>query len=159
MLRQHGGLMPNSFKNTWWIYLLIVSGGITFFLSLHSNKTQNDQGVMLNDIFLRKSNHVPSTPPAPPAPPAVIMTRPIVGHETGFTIQVYSFQDKKRAEKVLQSLKNSGYQAFLSESDLGEKGVWYRVRVGGIGDEAAAHKMLDDIRKKYNSGIILKPKS
>ena len=44
-------------------------------------------------------------------------------------------------------------------SDLGKKGVWWRVSIGGIADEAAARKMLDDIRKNYNSGFILKPKN
>ena len=74
-------------------------------------------------------------------------------------IQVYSFQDRNRAEGALQALKNNGYHAFLVTSDLGEKGVWYRVRVGGISDEAAAHKTLEDIRKNYNSGFILKPRT
>ncbi len=142
--------MPNSFKNTWWIFLLIVAGGIIFFLSLHPNKPQGDRGVVLNDIFPKKAD---------PVPPMAIVTSPVNGHEAGFTIQVYSFQDRNRAETALQALKNSGYQAFLMMSDLGEKGVWYRVRVGGIADEAAARKMLDEIRKNYNSGFILKPKS
>ena len=127
--------MPNSFKNTWWIFLLIVAGGIIFFLSLRPNKPQSDQGVVLNDIFPKKAE---SLPPA------------------GFTIQVYSFQDKNRAEASLQVLKNNGYKAFLAMSDLGKKGVWYRVRIGGIANEAAATKMLDEIRKNYNSGFILK---
>ena len=156
--------MPSSFKNTWWIYLLIIAGGIIFFLSMHPNKPQSDQGVVLNDIFhqqiARTELGTPSVPvkKADPVPPMAIVTSPVDGREAGFTIQVYSFQDKNRAERALQALKNSGYQAFLIMSDLGEKGIWYRVRVGGIADEAAAHKMLDDIRKNYNSGFILKPK-
>ncbi len=140
--------MGGSFKNTWWIFLLIVAGGIIFFLSLHPQKPQSDQGVVLKDIFPKKADSVP---------PMAIVTSPVDGHEAGFTIQVYSFQDKNRAETALQALKNSGYQAFLIMSDLGEKGVWWRVRVGGIADEAAARKMLDEIRKNYNSGVILKP--
>ncbi len=142
--------MPNSFKNTWWIYFLIVAGGIIFFLSLHPPQPQGDQGVVLNDIFHQKADPVPSM---------AMVTSPVEGHEAGFTIQVYSFQDKNRAERALQALKNNGYQAFLIMSDLGEKGVWWRVRVGGIGDEAAARKMLDEIRKNYNSGVILKSKN
>ena len=130
--------MPNSFKNTWWIFLLIVAGGIIFFLSSRPNKPQSDQGVVLKDIFPKKAD---ALPPA------------------GFTIQVYSFQDKNRAEIALQALKNRGYQAFMIISVLGEKKVWYRVRIGGIADEAAARKMLDEIRKNYNSGFILNPKN
>ena len=89
----------------------------------------------------------------------VIETSPVGGREAGFTIQVYSFQDKNRAEAALLSLKNSGYQAFLIKTDIGKSRTWYRVRVGGIADEVAAHKMLEEIRKNYNSGFILKPKN
>ena len=159
--------MPNSFKkNTWWILILIVAGGTIFFMSLRPNQPQGDQGVILKDIFHQQmakteSGNTPSisAKKADPVPPMAIVTSPVDGHEAGFTIQVYSFQDKNRAETALQTLKNSGYQAFLIMSDLGEKGIWYRVRVGSIKDEAVARKMLDEIRKNYNSGFILKPKS
>jgi len=156
--------MGNFIKNTWWIILLILAGSFIFFLSLHQAKTQTDQGLVLNDIFHQQavkteSGNNPSVPlkKADPVPPMAIVTSPVNGQEAGFTIQVYSFQDKNRAEVALQALKNSGYQAFLIMSDLGEKGVWYRVRVGGIPDGDAAKKMLDEIRKNYNSGFILKP--
>ena len=142
--------MANLSKNTVLIFLLIAAGGVILFLSFPFSRPQNDQGVVLKDIF----------PPqkAEPLPPMVIETNTAGGHGAGFTIQVYSFQDKNRAENALKALKNRGYQAFLIMSDLGPKGTWYRVRVGGIMDAAAAHKMLDDIRKNYNSGFILKPK-
>lgn len=139
--------MGNSFKNTWWIFLLVAAGGVIFFLSLQPHKIQGDGGVALKDISHRKVD---------PVPPMAIVTSLVDGHEAGFAIQVYSFQDANRAQAALQSLKNRGYQAFLVVSDLGEKGVFHRVRVGGIADEASARKMLEEIRKNYNSGFILK---
>jgi len=158
--------MLNSIKNTWWIFLLIMAAGAVYFLSLHPSKPHNDQGVVLNDIFHQQSpqtetgNKLNGSPvKADPVPPMAIVTSPVDGHEAGFNIQVYSFQDKNRAQTALEALKNSGYQAFLIISDLGEKGTWYRIRIGGIKDEAAAHEMLNEIRKNYNSGFILKPKS
>jgi len=158
--------MGNLFKNFWWVFILIVAGAVIFLISMSPRKTETDQGVVLNDIFHQQAprtetGNSQSLPPkkADPVPPMAIVTSPVDGHEAGFTIQVYSFQDKNRAETALQALKNNGYQAFLIMSDLGEKGTWYRVRVGGIADEAAAHKMLDEIRKNYNSGFILKPKN
>ena len=159
--------MADSNKSTWWIVLLIVAGGIVFFLmSMHPNKPQVDQGLVLNDIFHQQTAKTESgnasavsPPKADPVPPLAIVTSPVDGKEAGFTIQVYSFQDKNRAETALQALKNSGYQAILIISDLGEKGTWYRVRIDGIADEAAARKMLEEIRKNYNSGFILKPKN
>ena len=140
--------MDNLFKNIWWIILLIAAGGIILFLSFRPNQPQGDQGVVLKDILHQ-------APKAAPMPPMVIETSPVSGHEAGFTIQVYSFQDKNRAEAALQTLTNSGYKAFLITSALGNNRVWYRVRVGGIPDEAAAHKMLNEIRKNYSSGFIV----
>ena len=164
-----GGLlsnMANSFKNTWWIFLLIAAGLVIFVLSSHSNNPPNSQGVVLNDIFHQQAVRTETGNPssaqpkkADPVPPMAIVTSPVNGQEAGFTIQVYSFQDKNRAQIALQMLKNNGYNAFLIISDLGEKGTWYRIRVGGIADEAAAHQMLEDIRKAYNSGFIIRPKA
>lgn len=148
--------MANQSKNTWLIILLIAAGVVIFFFSLQPGKLKNDQGVVLRDIFHQQ---VEKTRKVDPVPPMGIVTSPVNGHEAGFAIQVYSFQDRNRAQKALLSLRNNGYQAFMVVSDLGEKGVWYRVRIGGITDEAAAHKMLEDVRRNYNSGFILNPKS
>ena len=148
--------MTNQSKTTWLIIFLIAAGVVIFLLSLQSGKPHNEGGVVLRDIFHQQSG---KTQKADPVPPMGIVTSPEGGHEAGFAIQVYSFQDRNRAKAALSSLRNSGYQAFMVISDLGEKGVWYRVRIGGVADEAAAHKMLADIRRDYNSGFILKPKS
>ena len=158
--------MGNLFKNSWWIILLVAAGGVIFFMSIHSSKPQGDQGVVLNDIFHQQpartesfSSPTVEVKKADPIPPMGIVTTPVNGLETGITIQVYSFQDKNRAAAALEALKNNGYQAAIIVSDLGEKGTWYRVRVSGIADEVAAHKILEEIRKNYNSGFILKPKN
>ena len=129
---------------------MIAAGGVLFFLSLRSGGPQNDQGMTLSDIFPKKADSLP---------PMKIAAGGVNAHETGLIIQVYSFQDKNRAEASWQVLKNNGYQASLVMSDLGKKGIWYRVRVGGIADKAAARKMLDEIRKNYNSGFILNPQN
>jgi cell division septation protein DedD len=157
--------MADSFKNMWWVFLLIAAGAVIALLGLRAGKSQNEQGVVLGDILHQQappteSGNAASNLPrkADPVPAMAIVTSPEDGREAGYTIQVYSFQDKNRAEAALQGLKNNGYRAFLVISDLGAKGVWYRVRVGGIPDEAAAHKMLEEIRKAYNSGFILRPK-
>lgn len=141
-------------KNMWWVFLLFAAGGVIFFLSLHPNKPQADQGVVLNDIFPHNASS-PTQVKSDPVPPMAIVTSPVNGKEAGFTIQVYSFQDKNRAVNALQALKNNGYETFLIMSDLGPKGTWYRVRVGGIEDAASAHKMLEEIRKNFNSGFLL----
>ena len=156
--------MANSSKGLWLAVVLVAAGAAIFFLSF-KQKSQQPQGVVLQEIFDQQpaasgaaaapnTNVVMADPVKSPA----IVTDPDHGHEAGFAVQVYSFQDKNRAEKALANLKASGYKAFLVISELGEKGTWYRIRVGGIADEKAAEDMLQDIRRNYKSGFIVKPK-
>ena len=158
--------MNNQWKTTGLIIFLVAAGVIIFLLSLQSGNRKPEQGVLLQDIFHRpiEKRVPPSVAALPskkadPVPPLAIVASIENGHESGFAIQVYSFQDRHRAQAALASLKNSGYRAFMVVSDLGAKGVWYRVRISGIADQTAAHKMLEDIRRNYNSGFILKPKN
>ena len=160
--------MPNPLKSVWLAVALAAAGVIIFFLSF-GQKQEQPQGVVLQEIFNQKAvapdgapavaDQVPAAKVADPVPSPAIVTDPENGHEAGYAVQVYSFQDKARAEKALDNLKAKGYQAFLVVSDLGEKGTWYRVRVGGLADEQAAKAMLDDVRKNYKSGFIVKPKA
>ena len=140
--------MANQFKAVWGIVFLLTAGGVMFLLS-QKQQPAPAQGVVLQDIFTQQAKD--------PIPSLAIVTSPENGHEAGWTIQVYSFQDRNRADKALTNLKAKGYNAFLIVSELGEKGTWYRVRVGSIPDENAAHKILEDIRRSYNSGFIVKP--
>ena len=147
--------MANQSKTTGVIIFLIVAGVVILFLSFQPGRPRHE-GLLLRDIFhqqVEKTHKV-----ADPVPSMGIVTTPEGSYEAGFAIQVYSFQDKNRAYAALASLKKSGYKAFMVVSDLGEKGVWYRVRIGNIANEAAAHAMLADIRRNYSSGFILKSK-
>ncbi len=155
--------MVNQFKGLWLIVLLVAGGVAIFYLSAGPGKQQPQDGVVLQEVFNQKppaadavaASNAPKA--VDPIPAMAIVTSPVGGHEAGFTIQVYSFQDKGRAEAALANLKKEGYQAFMIISDLGEKGTWYRIRVGGIADDAAAKQVLEKIRKSYNSGFIVKP--
>ncbi len=149
--------MPNSFKSMWLVVVLVGAGIVVFFLSF-KQKSEAPQGVELQEIFSPKTTAPNAAVSVDPVKSPAIVTNPEGGHEAGYAVQVYSFQDKTRAEKALENLKANHYDAFLVVSDLGEKGIWYRVRVGGIADEEGAKKVLEDIRKNYKSGFIVKPK-
>jgi cell division septation protein DedD len=149
-------------KNLWLVLVLVAAGVVVFSLSL-GHKPQGDS-VALSEVF--KQTPQPQAQPAEgsklaydPVPSPAIITNPSNGHEEDFSVQVYSFHDNSRAEKALAALKEAGYdKAFMEMSDLGEKGVWYRVRIGGLATEAQARTVLEDVRKNYNSGFIIKPK-
>ena len=93
--------------------MIVAAGAAIFFLSLHPNKPQGDQGVVLNDIFHQQIAKTESVnypvnvhlQKADLVPPMAIVTSLVDGHETAFTIQVYSSQDKTGPKQALQALK------------------------------------------------------
>lgn len=136
--------MATQSKNWWVPAVLVAAGFIIFFSSIKHNNTSSRK-VVMQEVFNQK-------------PSAAIVASPEHGQEAGFAVQVYSFQNQKKAEAALADLKNGGYNhAYITVSDLGEKGVWYRVRIGGLENETQARALLETIRKNYNSGFMIKP--
>lgn len=76
----------------------------------------------------------PATTVAPQ--PKVIPEKVAVGGN--FIIQVASVQKMVGAQDLSGRLSKSGYTAFVEKTDLGSKGVWYRVYVGPFASKNAA---------------------
>lgn len=144
----------------------LVAVGVIIIALTFTQKPQPSQSVTMQDVF-RQTPVQPAVDAvageeaknADPIPAPAIITTPEMGQEAGFTVQVYSFQDRTRAERAMDALKSAGYKAYMEVSDLGPKGTWYRVRIGGLENEAQAKAMLDEVRKNYQSGFIVKPQS
>lgn len=135
--------MSNALKKSWLVLFLVTAGVLIFVNTAQIVGAETPEDPKAHD----------------PIPSPAIITDPEHGLEAGFAIQVYSFQDKTRAETALENMRKNGYpQAYMVISDLGEKGTWYRVRVGGIDSEQKARDMLVELRKAYNGGFIVKPK-
>lgn len=66
---------------------------------------------------------------------------------TGFTVQVASYSLKSEAEAVRNKLAGKGYNVTLSESNQGDKGTWYRVRVGKRLEQDAAKELAGRLGK------------
>jgi len=86
-----------------------------------------------------------------PATPTVSVPRhedPVPGNEA-VTLQVASYKDKVSARKLLQDLSAEGYAGTVVRIDLGERGVWFRVRIGPYqrGETERILKELRDERK------------
>lgn len=72
-----------------------------------------------------------------------------------YAIQVFSFKDKARAEASLKKLKDKGYAAYVLMSDLGPRGIFYRVRVGSFATEEEARNNVSAVRRDFESGNIV----
>lgn len=65
----------------------------------------------------------------------------------GLTVQVASYSLKSEAETMRGKLAAKGYNVSIVESHLGDKGTWYRVRVGRRLDPEAAKELAGKIGK------------
>ncbi len=74
--------------------------------------------------------------------------------ETNYhTVQFASFSLRSEAEALLNKLAAKGYNVSIVESHLGDKGTWYRVRVGRHLDQEAAKELA----AKLGKGAIAVP--
>lgn len=65
-----------------------------------------------------------------------------------FTLQLSSFQDKAEAEQFARKFEVE--RPYLVKSDIPEKGIWYRVRVGDYASDKDAKAAKLSFEKKYN---------
>jgi len=77
---------------------------------------------------------------------ALIM--PKVDPKGRYALQVGSFATAGDAGKLKKRLLDKSYPAFVVEADLGNKGLWYRVRLGPYADADAAKSMLSLMEKQ-----------
>jgi len=63
---------------------------------------------------------------------------PDVTVQGSHVVQVGSFGSAADAAALRQRMLDKGYPAFLAEANLGERGIWYRVRIGPYADSDTA---------------------
>lgn len=79
---------------------------------------------------------------------------------TIYSVQVASSPNREDSERLVKRFGQFGYQAYVMEADLAEKGVWYRVRVGNRSTRAQAEALQDELVTKaselVNSPYVIK---
>lgn len=144
--------MANKNNKVWLVLALLLVAGLFLFLKTSQNKDIHSDSIAVDDVVLGTVKDVAdSTPMAKVVSPPKEVTRP----ET-LAVQVYSFKEKPRAEASLAALKEKGYEnAYILVSEVGERGTWYRVRVGTYHTELEALAALEKVTKDFKSGIIV----
>jgi len=90
------------------------------------------------------ANPVKATPPAAEKPAGKQQ------EAAGFTVQVASYSLKSEADSLKSKLSSKGYSVHIVESNQGDKGTWYRVRVGKRLEQEAAK----DLAAKLGRGAM-----
>jgi len=76
-----------------------------------------------------------------------------------YVLQIGSYKSQADAEAAWKSYKSrhasllSGYSNNIQQADLGEKGTWYRLRIGGFSDKEVATALCD--RLKADGGACI----
>ena len=113
---------------------------------------------------------VPAKPAAPPAPAAatgaphplggqMAAAAPAAMTSGAYVLQIGSYKSQADAEAAWKSYKArhagllSGYSDNIQQADLGEKGTWYRLRIGGFSDKEVATALCD--RLKADGGACI----
>ncbi len=72
-----------------------------------------------------------------------------------FTIQVASLKDPVSANQMVSGLKKKGYPAYIVKFEMKNKGVWYRVRVGGYPTRTDAGPVVNRLKTDFKNPMIL----
>jgi cell division septation protein DedD len=98
---------------------------------------------------------VPARIAVPPASDAAAGKMPPSGGS--IVLQVASYKDKVPAQKLLNELISEGYHGTVVRADLGQRGIWFRVRIGPYSLEKDANAVLDILRREKSlKGYIVR---
>ena len=101
------------------------------------------------------------TPPRPETKPADTKGKEKDSKQAkddlSFILQVASYKGREAAVSLLEKLSAEGYTGTVQVADLGERGTWYRVRIGPYGSEDKAKEVLVKLREERNlKGYIVR---
>lgn len=155
-------------KDAWPIWALVIAGVLVIILAVNQNKVEKEAvsvGEFLNNDSRVLASY--SVDPAgskaaealedPVSSPAIVAS-PEPGNQVMYAIQLYSFKDQSKADAMSKTLNEGGIASYVQMSDLGDKGVWYRVRTGSFDAPEKAQAVLTEIRKQHKESIVVKEK-
>ena len=147
-------------NQAWVIWVLVVIAIIFVVLAFKKEKPQEPSAPVAQNVVVDKAKTPESTErsvaPTMRAQESVVMPLKQVVSKESLAIQVYSFKEKSRADAAILKLKEKGHaNCYIMTSDLGARGIFYRVRVGPFSNEEDAQKVLGEINTDLKSGIIV----
>jgi hypothetical protein len=100
----------------------------------------------------------PSPPPQPPPARVAAASSP----SSGFLIQIAAVREEDRAAAEWTRLQRQhpdalqGLKLFVVKADLGDKGIFWRLRAGPFADEAQAKNRCADLAKRKVGCLVVK---
>lgn len=103
----------------------------------------------------------PSSTPAPSAP-AAVASLPPPSAAGGFRVQLGAVRSQDAAQKEWARIQKANNDLLgklglaVSQANLGDRGTFYRIQAGPVGDQAAANDLCAKLKARNVSCIIVK---
>jgi len=65
-----------------------------------------------------------------------------------YTVQIASYKDEKDAIKLADKLQSKGYEVYITQAKIPEKGLWHRVRIGSYTTKNEADNFGSNLTEK-----------
>ncbi|MDE2184428.1 MAG: SPOR domain-containing protein [Alphaproteobacteria bacterium] len=113
---------------------------------------------------MRPTSEAPPVATAPPAQLGLAVKAPksSSGLAGTYALQIGAYKSQEEAMAAWKSYRAkhgillSGLGPDVQRADLGSKGIWYRLRVGGFADKAAATSLCDRLKAESGACFLVK---
>jgi len=100
-----------------------------------------------------------ATPPSPKVPATTEPAKPAASGS--YLLQIGSYKSQDEAETAWHAFQGKhpsvgGYQSDIKQVDLGDKGTWYRLRIGTFADKDAATSLCTKLKSDGASCFMAK---
>lgn len=103
------------------------------------------------------------TTPKPVSKPKPVVSAPVATGSGDYVVQVASVRSYEAATDVWNNVSNkfsgvivSGLYSDIAQADLGDKGIFYRLRVAGLADKAAAAQLCTQFKARGQACFVVK---
>lgn len=80
---------------------------------------------------------------------------PPKGSGGNYSLQLMAFKDEEHTKKEAEKLRSKLKDVYVVKADLGEKGIWYRIRYGKNLTKEEALKLKEKLQKEHGINAIL----
>ena len=105
---------------------------------------------------------IPATDAPTPSPAETTETKPAPATSGGaYLLQIGAYKSEDEATAAWHAYQAKhpvvgGYESDIKKVDLGDKGTWYRLRVGSFGDKTSANALCDKLKADGGSCFLAK---
>jgi cell division septation protein DedD len=96
-----------------------------------------------------KKNEVKATPPVSETTITVEKT------DKHYSIQVASLRDQIEADRLVEIFRRRGYSAYRAGAEVGNTGIWHRVRIGPFTKQSEALRILGLVSHESKGALII----